>query len=352
MKHKQLPLILILLMLLLVACRGNGDPDGAGGDPLDLPLIATSATDATDEDAMTEEPDGESTDEAQDVDGDMDASEDDDGAMDDDADGVAEDDGDMADDAIDAEDADADAMDAENADGEADADTGDAMAESDDAGDEAADEVAMDDDSAETEMTEDLSGTTVYVVQSGDSLSEIAETFDVSSAALMAANEIENADAIFVGQPLVIPGVGDSADVDAVAEDDAAEEGEDSAENDDAPATDNEGEYTVQAGDTLSELAEEWGIPARALAVKNGISDQAGLFTGQVLLIPAADEIDALLEAPLPELIIQPGTYIVQPGDSLAGIANTYGIPLVDLASANNIVNYDTIYVGQTLVLP
>lgn len=47
-----------------------------------------------------------------------------------------------------------------------------------------------------------------YTVQSGDSLSRIAERFGVTTAALSAANGIENANLVRVGQTLVIPGTG------------------------------------------------------------------------------------------------------------------------------------------------
>jgi LysM repeat protein len=43
------------------------------------------------------------------------------------------------------------------------------------------------------------------VVQAGDNLTKIALKFGVSSAALMTANKITNANSIQVGQKLVIP---------------------------------------------------------------------------------------------------------------------------------------------------
>lgn len=45
-------------------------------------------------------------------------------------------------------------------------------------------------------------------------------------------------------------------------------------------------------------------------------------------------------------------TYVVRPGDSLAGIALQFGVSLHELIFVNNIVNPDLIFVGQTLVLP
>ena len=44
-----------------------------------------------------------------------------------------------------------------------------------------------------------------YVVQPGDTLSDIAEQFDVTVEAILAANAIPDPDLIAVGQTLVIP---------------------------------------------------------------------------------------------------------------------------------------------------
>ena len=51
-----------------------------------------------------------------------------------------------------------------------------------------------------------VEGRTVYRVQAGDTLGEIAERFGVSLTALAEANRIENIDIIEVDQELIIPG--------------------------------------------------------------------------------------------------------------------------------------------------
>ncbi|WP_214700884.1 LysM peptidoglycan-binding domain-containing protein [Exiguobacterium sp. s57] len=45
-------------------------------------------------------------------------------------------------------------------------------------------------------------------------------------------------------------------------------------------------------------------------------------------------------------------TYTVKSGDTLYGIARTYGVTVSALAAANNITNYSLIYVGQVLIIP
>ena len=45
--------------------------------------------------------------------------------------------------------------------------------------------------------------------------------------------------------------------------------------------------YTVQAGDTPSEIANRFGITVQALLEANGITDTGSLQVGQVLQVPA-----------------------------------------------------------------
>ena len=56
--------------------------------------------------------------------------------------------------------------------------------------------------------------------------------------------------------------------------------------------------------------------------------------------------------APAPVLATQQGVHVVQPGESLSGIAARYGTTVVALAAANRIVDADIIWVGQLLTIP
>ncbi|CAA9550107.1 MAG: CBM50, partial [uncultured Thermomicrobiales bacterium] len=44
--------------------------------------------------------------------------------------------------------------------------------------------------------------------------------------------------------------------------------------------------------------------------------------------------------------------YLVQPGDTLSGIAAAYGVPLDDLATANDITELDVLFAGDVLFVP
>ncbi len=106
-----------------------------------------------------------------------------------------------------------------------------------------------------------------YVVRSGDTLAEIADRFGVSVAALRAANGISGS-LIHPGQRLTIPG-GSAAP--APDDDDAAA----------APR-----EHVVRSGDTLSRIADRYGVSLSALLAENGLTASTVIHPGQRLSIP------------------------------------------------------------------
>ncbi|MCL4395998.1 MAG: LysM peptidoglycan-binding domain-containing protein [Chloroflexi bacterium] len=61
-----------------------------------------------------------------------------------------------------------------------------------------------------------------------------------------------------------------------------------------------------------------------------------------------------LLTAAVPgqALAAGPAYHVVQPGQTLSGIAAAYGVSAWSLASANGIWNWNVVYVGQVLVIP
>jgi spore coat assembly protein SafA len=98
--------------------------------------------------------------------------------------------------------------------------------------------------------------------------------------------------------------------------------------------------YVVKKGDTLSGIADHFGVGLGALEAANPqIPNFDLIFPGQVITIPVN---------PPP-----PGTYVVQPGDTLSGIAEMFGVSLAALEAANpQIKNPDLIFPGQVVTIP
>lgn len=102
--------------------------------------------------------------------------------------------------------------------------------------------------------------------------------------------------------------------------------------------------HIVQAGESLSEIAERYGVSVEAIAAANDIPDAHWIAAGQQLVIPSihADPSNAPFLVPR----------AVQPGDTLTLIARRYRISPQALAQANHVVNPHLIHLGQTLFVP
>lgn len=96
--------------------------------------------------------------------------------------------------------------------------------------------------------------------------------------------------------------------------------------------------YVVQAGDTLSGIAAKFGTTVANLVSLNNISDPNLIYVGQVLIISGSTSNYT--------------SYTVKAGDSLSAIAARFGTTVAELVSLNNISDPNLIYVGQVLKLP
>ena len=103
--------------------------------------------------------------------------------------------------------------------------------------------------------------------------------------------------------------------------------------------------YTVRSGDFLSRIALRLGVDPDALRKLNGFATiDDPLATGQTLLLPATgDELR-------PRMAAQ--EYVVQAGESLGAIAQTFGLTIGDLLTANRIADPNAVYPGQRLIIP
>jgi N-acetylmuramoyl-L-alanine amidase len=160
-----------------------------------------------------------------------------------------------------------------------------------------------------------------YLVQSGDTVSRIAERFGMSSADLRQVNNL-NDDAIRIGQRLFVSSASASS-----------------------PATRSSGGrevYLVQNGDTVSQIAERFGMSSADLRQMNNLNDNA-IRIGQRLFVSSAS-------ASRPATRSSGGgeVYVVQNGDTVSQIAERFGMRSADLRSINNLTG-DNIRVGQRL---
>ncbi len=100
---------------------------------------------------------------------------------------------------------------------------------------------------------------------------------------------------------------------------------------------------TVKPGDTISGLADRYGVSVKSLMKANGIRNSNHVEVGQTLRLPSGAR--GVVSA-------GQGRHIVQGGDTLGGIAARYRVSERDLIAINNLPSADHVEVGQTLKLP
>lgn len=158
-----------------------------------------------------------------------------------------------------------------------------------------------------------------YVVQAGDTLNGIADQTSVDAGKLVAWNNLSNPDSVVVGQVLRLTAPAAPAA---------------------APAPSSHG-YVVQSGDTLLGIAQQLGVSADQLAAANSLSDPNSIVVGQTLAVPGGSDKSKT-----------PKTYTIQPGDTVSGIAQNFGISVDSLTAANQIDDPSLIQPGAKLTIP
>ncbi|MDH5526965.1 MAG: LysM peptidoglycan-binding domain-containing protein [Nitrospirota bacterium] len=151
-----------------------------------------------------------------------------------------------------------------------------------------------------------------HVVQRGDTLTRVAESYGISLSELARVNDLRRNSRLYAGRTLIIPGAGAAAPYQT---------------------------YSVGKGDTLSELALRFGIPLSRLAKMNGLSTRERLEIGQKLKVPQRDGDGQRI-------------HVVRRGDSLSRIARLYAVPVERLLSSNGLRNADQLLVGERLLIP
>lgn len=160
----------------------------------------------------------------------------------------------------------------------------------------------------------DGSNNIYYYVKRGDTLSHIALWYNTTVENLVRLNNIKNPDLIYIGQRLLI----------SVSDD---------------PNKSKEVKYTVRRGDTLSKIANRYGITVNEIVLLNNIKDPNLIYVGQQLRIPLDNSINQM----------QNVYYRVQRGDRLWRIAKRYRTTVSNIARLNGIRNPNLIFVGQIL---
>lgn len=152
---------------------------------------------------------------------------------------------------------------------------------------------------------------TIHIVQLGDTLDKIARRYGVSASAIVRANGITNADLIWVGQKLAIPGS--------------------------APAAAATPTSIPEPAATPTPTPEPVATPVEEVA------------TPDVAVTPLVTPAPAPTATPVPTA--EPIIHVVQAGETLSSIAQRYGTSVGALVAANGLGSADLIRVGMRLLI-
>ena len=186
------------------------------------------------------------------------------------------------------------------------------------------------DDTSEIPITENPNSninteTIEYVVKKGDTLSQIAQRYGTTVQELVQINNIQNPNLIFPGQILKI------------------------LTNSTINGSETRGTgdiiYTVQRGNTLSQIARAYGVSVQHIVEINNIQNPNLIFPGQKLRI--TDSTNQTLNTYVPNN--NANKYIVKRGDSLWRISRRYGVSVAYLVRINKIKNPNLIFPGQVI---
>jgi cell wall-associated NlpC family hydrolase len=156
----------------------------------------------------------------------------------------------------------------------------------------------------------------VYHVVDGDTLSTIAQKYGVAPEAIAAASGIQGTgDSLSIDQKLVIPPVPGVV-------------------------------HTVQDGDTLGAIADRYSASEADIVHANGLAAPFLLQIGQVLVVPGGSVPPQAPPAPVSET-----NYSVQDGDSLSTIAQAFGVDLQAMIDANGLQAPYLLHPGQPLTI-
>jgi len=93
--------------------------------------------------------------------------------------------------------------------------------------------------------------------------------------------------------------------------------------------------YTVKAGDTISEIAQSYGVSDETIISFNGVDDARLIQPGRHLRIPTLDGI----------------LYHVRPGDTLSRIASSHNANVQDILSINHLTS-NVVFPKQEIFIP
>jgi membrane-bound lytic murein transglycosylase D len=159
-------------------------------------------------------------------------------------------------------------------------------------------------------------GALVHVVRRGETVSEIARNYSVSTTSVLRANGLSSRDRIYPGQEIDIPGAAGAPSSGAVMV------------------------HTVKAGESVWAIAQSYGVSTGSILASNGLSSRDRIYPGQEIKIPGVSDEGRVV------------VHEVRRGETITSIARKYGASIPTVLRANGLGSRDKIYPGQKIKVP
>jgi membrane-bound lytic murein transglycosylase D len=179
----------------------------------------------------------------------------------------------------------------------------------------------------------------IYVVRRGDTMWDIARAFGTTVSALRRINYIERGSRIYVGQKLKIPSSAtklkkknksESRSPNVYASRDADEPSSGNTKSSGSPK-----KYRVRSGDTLWDIARQFGLTTSKLRQLNGLGRSSRIYPGQQLVVTSNGASYV--------------THKVRRGETLSRIAKRYRTSVSGIMTSNGLTDPDEIQIGTRL---
>ncbi len=151
----------------------------------------------------------------------------------------------------------------------------------------------------------------LYTIQAGDTIFSIAQRFNVTVDAIIAANPGIDPNNLRIGQVICIPT---------------------------GPPCPGQ-LYTIQAGDTIFSIAQRFNVTVDAIIAANPGIDPNNLRIGQVICIPTGPPCPGQL-------------YTIQAGDTIFSIAQRFNVTVDAIIAANPGIDPNNLRIGQVICIP
>lgn len=186
----------------------------------------------------------------------------------------------------------------------------------------------------------------VHVVQAGETLSGIALFYQVSTASLMAANGLSDADTLAVGLELLVPGVSPPEPT-ATPEPTLTSEPTATPEATSTPESTTDPEPTAEETPAVED-DEDVPTESESAAPEDAATPTAEATQEGEQAQPVATEDPEPTATEEPTLV----THTVQAGDTLFALALRYGTTVEAIQTANDLGSSVALSIGQELVIP